>query len=147
MKKILPFAFVCATLIPASAWALRDGDRLNVRVATGNDAGQLTPFLVKNDGGPQDQCLYAAAWENQKGTDSVECLLREQKTIGHTSCVRNAQDGFPTIVVADYCQGFDQFGRVQDIDYMVLGESPNGALYGAVLFEGIPMGPFSIQIT
>ena len=144
MKKILPFALLLATLVPTSAMALEDGQELDVRVGLDKSAGTLTPFLIKNDGGPQDSCLYAATWESDKRNDSVECLLREQKTIGHTSCVRNAKDSFATIVVADYCQGFDQFGRVQDIDYMILGESPSGALYGAVLFEGIPMGPFSI---
>lgn len=144
MKKLLSFAFICAALIPTSAMALEDGQRLDVTIVESKSAGSLTPFLVKSDGGPMDQCLYVAVWENNKATDSVECLLREQKTIGHTSCVRNAKDSFATIVIADYCQGFDQFGRVQDIDYMILGESPSGALYGAVLFEGNPMGPFSI---
>ena len=146
MKKLAPLAFLCAALIPTSAMALEEGLTRAVRVAN-LTAGELTPFLLQSVGGPTGQCLYVAVWENNDMTDSVECELYEQKVIGHTSCVGNAQgDIDSTLFSGSECQGFDQFGRVRDISYMILGENEDGDEVGSVLYEGIPAGPFSIRL-
>ena len=139
MKKLIPLAFLCAALAPASAMALEEGVDRAVDVA-GRSAGTMTAFLLESVGGPTGYCVYIASWESELGTDSVECELLEQKSLGHTSCVNNSQQDIDTVILSGLdCQGYDQFNRVQDIDFMILGEEEEGDLSGSVIFSGSPI--------
>jgi hypothetical protein len=137
MKKLIPLALLCAAAVaPSTAAALEEGVRRDVSIAR-KDAGMITAFLLASEGGPDGECVYILSWESPNWNDSVECKVHEQKTLRATSCVDNSRKDIDSVLFADkHCEGYDNFGRVKDVDFLILGQSSRGTLSGVVLFKG-----------
>jgi hypothetical protein len=142
MKKSMLLAALAVFSISGAAMALKEGVRHPVSVA-GFPAGIASFFYYVNIDGPAGYCSYYMDWESPfLATGSVPCYVSEMKALGQTSCLFNAQRNVPTTVIsAPYCQGFDNYGLIEDVQ-LVLAESFIGpTLNGLACFKLFPFLP------
>ena len=87
-------------------------------------------------------------WNSPFGSArAAECMVRELKMIGQTSCLHNRLEDLVTSVSSvPGCWGFDQYGLVGHLS-LVLGESAVApTLSGLAVFEAFPFLPQAITI-
>lgn len=141
------FAALVSMSIASVALALTEGVPRRVTVA-GAPAGTTLFVYVRNFDGPTGSCGYDMLWESPYPVARpAECLVRELKMIGQTSCLVNRLSNVTTSVTSVLgCWGFDQFGLVDHVS-LVLGESDVApTLTGLVVFESFPFLPQPITI-
>jgi hypothetical protein len=133
--------------IAGVAPALTEGVSRRVTVA-GEPAGTTIFVYFRNFDGPTGSCAYDMFWESPYAVARpAECVVRELKMIGQTSCLANRLVNVTTSVTSVLgCWGFDQFGLVGHVA-LVLGESDAGpTLTGIAVFEVFPFLPEPITI-
>ena len=125
--------------ISSSALALTEGALRSVDVA-GQRAGTVVFFYTRNFDGPTGSCGYDMFWESPYPVARpAECIVRELKMVGQTSCLFNRLADVTTSVTSVVgCWGFDQLGLVGHVS-LVLGESDVApTLTGIAVFEVFP---------
>jgi hypothetical protein len=142
MKKSMLLAALAVFSISGGAMAITEGVRRPVSVA-GFPAGIASFYYNINIDGPAGYCSYYVDWESPfLPTGSVPCYVNELKAFGQTSCLANAHRNVTTTVLsAPFCQGFDNYGLIEDVQ-LVLSESFVGpTLNGLACFALFPFLP------
>ena len=149
MKTMMLVASLAAMSVSSGAMALTEGPPRAVAVS-GSPAGVASFFLAGNLGGPiGGACSYYMDWQGPfPPAGSAACYVAETKALGATSCLGNRFSDVPTTLTsAPGCQGFDQYGLLEDVT-LTLGESFTGApISGLALFSQFPFLPQSIIIS
>lgn len=147
MKRITLLASFAVMSGSTGAMALTEGIPRAVAVA-GSPAGVASFFFNGNAGGPFGGCSYYMDWQGPlRATGSALCELVEQKALGQTACLGSRLFDGPTRLTSRRdCQGFDEYGFIEDVS-LVLGESVVGApIAGVAVFAQFPFIPRSILI-
>jgi hypothetical protein len=136
------FAALALLSISGSAMAITEGAPRPISVA-GCPAGIASFFFVANVDGPAGACKYYMDWQSPfLPAGSAPCYVNELKAFGQTSCLANAHRNVTTTVLsAPFCQGFDNYGLIEDVQ-LVLSESYFGpTLNGLACFALFPFLP------
>lgn len=148
MKKMMLFASLAAMSVSSGAMALTEGPPRAVAVA-GSPAGVASFYFNGNGGGPFGACSYYMDWQGPlRAAGSAGCDLIEDKALGQTACLGNRLFDVPTRLTSrGDCQGFDEYGLIEDVS-LVLGESlVGGPISGVAVFSQFPFIPRSIIIS
>ncbi len=148
MKRMMLFASLAAMSASTGAMALTEGPPRAVVVA-GAPAGVASFFFNGNGGGPAGACSYYMNWQGPlPAAGSAGCDLVEDKALGQTGCLGSRLFDAPTRLTSRRdCQGFDEYGLVEDVS-LVLGESvAGGPISGVAVFSQFPFIPRSIIIS
>src|SRR4051794_12406122 len=96
--------------IAGAASALTEGGPRRITVA-GAPAGTAFFEYTRNFDGPTGSCAYEMFWQSPFPVPRpAECVVRELKMIGQTSCLTNRLSNVTTSVTSVLgCWGFDQF--------------------------------------
>jgi hypothetical protein len=139
MKKSALFAALMSTSISSSALALTEGALRSVDVA-GQRAGMAVFIYTRNFDGPTGSCAYEMFWESPYPVARpAECLVRELKMIGQTSCLFNRLANVVTSVTSVFgCWGFDQFGLVDHVTLVLAERDVAPTLVGLAIFDAFP---------
>lgn len=147
MKRLLLLAHLVVMSISTPALALAEGIPRAVTVSGGR-AGTATFIYSRDYDGPTGSCAYTLFWESPFPVPRpAQCVVRELKMIGQTSCLFNRLANLVTSVSSVLgCWGFDQYGLVGHVK-LVLGESDVApTLTGLAVFETFPFLPQAITI-
>jgi hypothetical protein len=148
MKKMMLLASLAAVSISSGAVALTEGPARAVVVA-GQPAGFATFYANGNLGGPAGGCSYYMDWQGPLPlAGSAACLVTEHKALGATSCLGNRFIDTPTTLVSSRdCEGFDQYGLVEEVSLSLGGSFAGAPMSGVALFSQFPFLPRSIVIS
>ena len=147
MKRLMLLALLVVMSISSAALALTEGAPRDITVSGGR-AGIASFLYVRDFDGPTGSCSYVMLWGSPfPGARSAECVVRELKMIGQTSCLYNRLSNLVTSVSSvPGCWGFDQYGLVGHVA-LVLGESDVApTLTGLAVFKAFPFLPQAITI-
>jgi hypothetical protein len=148
MKKAMLLASLAALTITGSAAALpEDGVGRAIFVA-GQPSGIASFFFAANVDGPAGFCSYYMDWQSPfLPSGSAPCFLREQKAFGTTSCLANRLFFVTTTVTSGaVCQGFDNFGLIENVNLVMTENNIAPVLSGLALFSLFPFLPRPIII-
>ena len=141
MKKSALFAALVSVSVSmsSSALALTEGALRSVDVA-GERAGTVVFFYTRNFDGPTGSCGYAMFWRSPYPVARpAECVVRELKMIGQTSCLVNRLANVTTSVTSVLgCWGFDQFGLVDHVTLVLAERDVAPTLIGLAIFDAFP---------
>ena len=147
MKRYMSMALLAVMFTSSAALALTEGATRAV-VVSGGRSGTATFIYLRDYDGPTGSCAYVMLWESPfPGARDAECVVRELKMIGQTSCLHNRLADLVTSVSSVIgCWGFDRYGLVDHVK-LVLGESDvSPTLSGLAIFEAFPFLPQAISV-
>jgi hypothetical protein len=147
MKSLALLAAVTVLSTSGAAAALQEGAPRAVAVSGGRAGTAVFAYLRDYDG-PTGSCAYTMYWQSPFAVPRpAQCVVRELKMIGQTSCLVNRlADVVTSVSSVPGCLGFDQYGLVDHVT-LVLGEGATApALTGLAIFETFPFLPQAISI-
>jgi hypothetical protein len=147
MKKIMLFASLAAMSVSTGAMALTEGVPRAVAVA-GAPAGVVSFFFDGNGGGPFGSCSYYMDWQGPNpAVGSVGCEMTEEKALGQVSCLGSRRFDVPTTLKSSrVCQGFDQYGQIEDVSLVLAENLAGGPINGLAVYSLFPFLPRSIVL-
>ena len=148
MKRMMLFASLAAISISSGAMAVTEGPRRAVAVS-GQPAGFASFYLNGNVGGPAGAWSYYMDWQGPLlAAGSAACYMTELKALGATSCLGNRLVDVPTNLTSlPGCEGFDEYGLIEDVSLVLGGSFAGAPMSGVVLFSQFPFVPRSIIIS
>lgn len=147
MKTMMLVASLAAMSSSSGAMALTEGPARAVVVA-GQPAGVASFYLNGSLGGPAGACSYYMDWQGPLPlAGSAACIVTEQKALGATSCFGNRIFDAPTSLISGRdCEGFDQYGLIDDVSLALGGSFAGAPMSGVAVFSQFPFLPRSIII-
>jgi hypothetical protein len=147
MKKMMLFASLAILSVSSGALGLTEGPARAV-VVGGRAVGIATFYVNGNIGGPFGGCSYYMDWQGPSILlGSAACIVKEAKTLGATSCLGNGRIETPTTLVSSRdCEGFDQYGQIEQVTFSLAGPFTGAPMTGVAVFSQFPFLPQSIII-
>lgn len=148
MKKSMLLAALAVLSISGGAMAITEGAPRPISVA-GFPSGIASFFFFANVDGPAGSCNYFMDWQSPfLPAGSAPCYVNELKALGQTSCLGNRLFNVTTTVlsVPGACQGFDNFGLIENVQLVLAESFVSPALNGLAVFSLFPFLPRPISI-